>query len=51
MWVAEFTSQVAWRPTVTRKKTSQKTIGQPARASTAKPKSVSGTQCQVVSHR
>src|SRR6185295_3614226 len=51
IWVAEFTSQVECSPTVTRKNTSHNTIGHPPRASTARPKTTSGTQCQVLSQR
>ena len=45
MCVAEFTSHVACRPTVTRKNTSQSTIGQPPSARSRRPNTVSGTQC------
>ncbi len=44
MCVAEFTSHVACRPAVTRKNTSQQTIGQPPSASVTRPNTVSGTQ-------
>src|SRR3954471_7660854 len=50
MWVAEFTSQVACRPTVTRKKMPHITKGKPPTRSRTMPSVVRGTQCHLVSH-
>src|ERR1700675_4044499 len=51
MCVAEFTSQVACRPTTVRKNTPHNRKGQPPIAKSAMPSTVSGTQCHLVIQR
>src|SRR5580658_1484738 len=51
MWVAEFTSQVTCRPTVTLRKMPQSTQDHPPTASNPKPSRVTGNQCQRLSER
>src|SRR6185436_19889726 len=49
-WVAEFTSQVACRPKVVRKKMPQSTYVQPPTARSAKPTTTLVIQCHFDSH-
>src|SRR5688572_28236338 len=50
MWVAEFTSHVACRPTVVRRNTPHSTQFQPPIARRTKPSTVSGTQWYLLIH-
>src|SRR5947209_2489162 len=49
MWVAEFTSQVAWRPATMRTQFAQRTIGRPPKINRTTVSATIGTQCQLFS--